>query len=199
MVRVQPEILNHLLGRDTGMNSIMQAVGPTRSIQGRLAGFHHTPFEAPLRSTAGTRADDWDLQATVMELESARATSTIHALGVGYLLLGRHEDAIRELQAAIERHGNDASLLIDYAVALSERGLAQGLESDLTRARSALEQALRIRPNSLEALFNRALVLGALGEAASAEAWRAYLAVDSVSPWAVEARARLNPTQGRLP
>lgn len=63
---------------------------------------------------------------------------------------------------------------------------------DLLSAAEAAERALENEPGNRSALYNRALALQRFGLVdAAAAAWRQYLAADSASPWAAEARRRL--------
>src|SRR5205085_3293871 len=64
--------------------------------------------------------------------------------------------------------------------------------SQLPEALADADHALRVDPKSPEALFNRALVIEAMGLHEQArKAWQQYLDVDSGSGWAVEAREHL--------
>jgi len=196
VLRLQSDVVDRLRGRQSPMDSIISSVGASRSVQGRLAGFDYAPFETRRRSGNTVDSADWNLQAAVLELEQSGNAARAHALGVGYLLLGHHDDAIRELQAALQRDRANQRLLVDYAAALYERGLAQGRDEDFAGARTAIDDALRASPTSLEALFNRALILEALRDQAATDAWRFYLANDGSSSWAAEARQRLARAEG---
>lgn len=59
-------------------------------------------------------------------------------------------------------------------------------------AREAIERALQHPPKMREALFTRATILRTLGDPEAAQAWNDYLAVDSTSRWADEAREKLD-------
>lgn len=65
-------------------------------------------------------------------------------------------------------------------------------DADLVAALEAIDRALEISPRLKEALFNRALALERLHLPHTArKAWQAYLEVDDSSPWAREARQRM--------
>ena len=79
----------------------------------------------------------------------------------------------------------------DFAAALIERYRAGGPAADLQSALTQLSKALDGSPRLPSALFNRALALELSGDRqAAVSAWTAYLAVDSTSGWAGEARSR---------
>ena len=65
-------------------------------------------------------------------------------------------------------------------------------------AQAAAERAIRLDPSLPEAHFNRALALDAQDQIESAAgAWTAFLQLDSTSPWAREARERLDLLEKR--
>jgi tetratricopeptide (TPR) repeat protein len=103
------------------------------------------------------------------------------------LVLGRWDEAAR----LFEGLGTTADP-VDVSAAFYMRGIASGSLSDLGKALEALRGA----SDSSEATFNRALVLEQLLDfhAAAAE-WQRYLAKDSQSEWAAEARRRLAATR----
>ena len=110
-------------------------------------------------------------------LFSAAVTARSQNKGLIDLLFGQTEPAIKSLRNPV-----------DLSAAHYMRGLQTGSLNDFARALQALSGA----PDSPATRFNRALVIEQLAdtEAAAAE-WRRYLAVDSSSEWAVEARYHL--------
>ena len=157
-------------------------------------GFTYRPFAPQVRGPASAvPAADWDLLAVVTEAEeNAKAGQPDHhLLGVGYLLLARNDDAVRELKQAAEASPTRADILTDYAAALLERGRVNKSAADLRDARTAVERALTQQRDRLETLFTRALILEATHDPEAAAAWKEYLAADSTSPWAAEASEHL--------
>lgn len=93
----------------------------------------------------------------------------------------------------------DEDARVDLAAAYLLRGQRQKRPADYLAAFEAADHAVERRTNSLSALFNRALALQYLHlDAAAIEAWDAYLAADSRSDWAGEARQRRVALQQRI-
>ena len=117
------------------------------------------------------------------------STASIQLASIN-LAAGRFDRAVSQLQR-VARHRSDALLSNTLAAALLERGLKRSSAADLVAGLEWVERALQFSPNSLEARFNRALLLDALCLREQARvAWRAYLEVDSHSYWSDEARQR---------
>lgn len=127
------------------------------------------------------------------------------AMGTVYALGGRTESGVKALRRAAAAEPESAELLNDFAAALlaraeiDERSRLQRVaaqpvahDADIIAALELIERALEISPRQPEALFNRALALERLYLRHSARrAWQAYVRVDPGSPWAREARQRL--------
>jgi len=104
----------------------------------------------------------------------------------------RYSDAIADLEPLDQGQVLPAELLIDLGTAYLGRGMAENQASDKTRAIEYFGRALRSEPRNPVALFNQALAAQeTMGPAAAEQAWRSYLAVDSSSGWAEEARELL--------
>lgn len=111
--------------------------------------------------------------------------------GVAALLIGDVHEAIASLSIAVLSAPDDATAANDLAAAYYERAIRAARADDLPAALDAVERALRLQPALLEAWFNRALVITALGLRDEArDAWRDYQRRDPGSPWAEEARRR---------
>jgi len=98
---------------------------------------------------------------------------------------------VEALRQAARHAGTDVAIANDLGAALVQSGVEHRSPAEVGEG---LEVLLRIggdeRP---EALFNRALALETLGLRPMAmAAWTSYLAVDSTSPWATEARGRMD-------
>jgi CHAT domain-containing protein len=118
--------------------------------------------------------------------------SRLHALGVSQLLARRYDDAAQLLLAASREQPANAQYLNDVAAVQLERARRGLRPDDLPRALAAADRARRLDPSLREAWFNRALAITALSLTDQAKvAWTEYLARDSASPWAVEARKQL--------
>jgi tetratricopeptide (TPR) repeat protein len=113
------------------------------------------------------------------------------AVGLAATLLGDLDEAVDNLAIASLAAPHDARVANDVAAAYYERAERSNRPEDLPAALDAAERAVRLQPQLLEAWFNRALALTALGLRADAEAaWREYRARDGHSVWAQEARTR---------
>lgn len=201
--------------QDDGMALLAREAPAQRIIAGRISGFPYQPMAHRMR---GPSLDPMKDPANASLLTAAagvqrsathrRSVNNLHALGVANLLLGNgdvaisilqeallNESAQRNVAAAIDE-SNDVALLNDLSVALSNRALAQqevprGNLSGAAEAVLSAERAWRVG-RTPEAAWNRALAIETLNGPASARtAWHDYLAVDSSSPWAAEARKKL--------
>ena len=107
-------------------------------------------------------------------------------------LSGDANDAVASLSVAALAAPDDAEVANDLAAAYYERAERLGSAEDLPAALDAVERAVRLRPDLLEAWFNRALVLSTLQLRSEARtAWQEYLRRDPDSLWSAEASQRL--------
>jgi tetratricopeptide (TPR) repeat protein len=119
------------------------------------------------------------------------AAPSRRAFGVASLLSGDANAAVASLSIAALAAPNDAQVANDLAAAYYERAGRLGFAEDLAPALDAAERAVRMQPDLLEAWFNRALIITALGLRIDARsAWQEYLRRDASSSWANEARNR---------
>ena len=193
-----PSVVRPWLERDPGLVSLVDSVGEQRSVLGRLSGgFPHAPLRAPSAGGQDGQAAGADrvlltagrIRESFGELETP---SRSHALGVSQLLAGRYDDAVQSLVAASREQPANARYLSDLAAVQLERARLGLRPDDLPRALAAADRAVRLDPALNEAWFNRALAVSALSLTDQARgAWTEYLKRDSVSPWATEARSRL--------
>jgi CHAT domain-containing protein/tetratricopeptide (TPR) repeat protein len=147
----------------------------------------------------------WAIAARLHE-ESAVSpvTSTLHTLGVSYLLVGETSRAVRSLEQALVQ---DAGAGVPIQDAMRRSGNA-ALLNDLAAAYQAtIEHSdnVALKPLALEAVqrawelerapaiaWTRAVVIESFHvREPSIAAWQTYLAVDGASPWSDEARQRL--------
>ncbi|MDQ3389140.1 MAG: hypothetical protein M3483_06510, partial [Gemmatimonadota bacterium] len=108
------------------------------------------------------------------------------------------ERSISYLRQAARAADNPASALSDLAAAHLVRAERTQNTEDLLNAIEAADEAVMADPQDPAARFNLALGLERFAlSGAAGDAWRGYLAVDSVSPWAAEARIRLRSLSER--
>jgi CHAT domain-containing protein len=119
----------------------------------------------------------------------------MHTSALVDLLYGRGDGtaldrSISALHASAVRAERRAPVLADLAAAYILRAGTDHTPRDLVAAVELADQALQLEPHTPAALFNLALALQRFGLVEeSAQSWRDYLAVDSSSAWAHEARA----------
>jgi CHAT domain-containing protein len=197
-VLAAPSMVRPWLDRDAGLVSLVESAGEQRSVLGRLTGgFPHAPLGAPSAGGQDGQASGSDrvqlIAGKIRESFGERVTpSQLHALGVSQLLAGRYDDAAQSLLAASREQPANAKYLNDVATVQLERARRGLRPDDLPRALAAADRARYLDPSLKEAWFNRALALSSLSLRDQArEAWTEYLRRDSTSPWAIEAKTRL--------
>lgn len=131
--------------------------------------------------------------------QAARAGAdpqALHAAALALMLFpspgGNHlDESISYLQTASRLTDRPAPVLADLAAAHLMRARELKSPRDLYQAVEAAERALELEPAHATARFNAAAALAATGSGEETrEAWSRYLAVDSTSDWAREARRR---------
>lgn len=184
---------------DPRLDPLIDALGPQRVTDARLAGFAHGPRPEVLRSAdPATSAPSISLEArgAATRIQEEAATSTTaaarHATGVSRLIAGDLDTAITDLQHAATAEPANATYLSDLSAAFLTRGIRHQNPRDFEQAEARAGEALAREPRHAEALFNRALALESLGQRDAARAaWETYLQVDATSAWATEARQHL--------
>jgi CHAT domain-containing protein len=130
---------------------------------------------------------------------------TLHVSALAAVIWGSEKEVV--LNAAIERLLKALALTLDRDLLLVDLSGLHLARADRTQnARDVIQgldyavQALERNPRNASALYNAALALDwfAIDEEAL-RAWNAYLAVDSTSPWADDARARRDALQKARP
>ena len=163
-------------------------------IDERLSGFGATPREAS--KGPSLRKQQLQLSAVasdiIEEAEVDRSEAARHAAGVAYLLLGKPRQAVATLET-LARRSKVSLVWSDLAAAHYRLADVENAPEHLEFALAAADEALRLEPGLLEALFNRSLVLQRLGLRDLARAsWTRYLSVDRASGWSHRARASLH-------
>jgi CHAT domain-containing protein len=168
-----------------------------RPVEGRLTGFAYRP--RPVSRASADLTVLRDVAGAVV----GDAGGEAHTAAVATLLNGKTADAVTALEKLVAREPQNAGYWSDLAAAQLEHAAATDDVRAIARALAASDHAIALQSNSAEGLFNRGLALDALGlRFASREAWRRYLAVDTNSAWAAEARQRFTaanaPTRDEL-
>jgi CHAT domain-containing protein len=188
------------LGREAGTRQ----VGPRLTITR-----HHAPCTlqlAPESAIPRTRCPGDVRQSRRLLGLAARASSllrqgadaeALHAAALLELVLADEagnalQRSISYLQNASRMAERSGPVLADLSAALLVRAERTQNARDLFEAVETAELALVQDPRSRTARFNLALALDLLAQDAQArQAWESYLALDSTSGWAVEARGRV--------
>jgi CHAT domain-containing protein len=177
---------------------LSQAMGDRRFVEPRLTGgFRHGPL-AVVRGGATQGLDAYpppvlSAVATIRQrAEADPSPEALGALGITYLVSGDLVSAVKALESATAQAPGNARLQSDLAAAYLVRASRLDEAADLPRALEAAERAIALEAPPDEAWFNRALALEALHLVdAARKAWNDYLARDSASGWADEARRHL--------
>lgn len=187
--------------------ALVTAVNGERIIEPRLTGgFPSGPLRSATRGSSSTdpatrgttnlSSQNLSLIAAVGQAQHRAqadpSARNLHAWGVGLVLLGSLDDAIETLESASANEPANAAVLSDLAAAYAVRAANTSSARDWSNALDRSERALRQPDPPLEALFNRALALEALGLNAARTAWQDYLNRDGSSEWAREAGERLS-------
>ena len=168
-----------------------------RPIEARLTGFDF-PAARLQRATHASLLDPARLElagaaSTVIQSQlndsSARAR---HESGAAYLLIDRDRDAIDALESAVRQSPNNAAYWSDLAAARYTLAVNEKRPHELPQALADADHALRLDPKLHDALFNRALIIEALGiSEAARRAWQRYASADPSSHWSTEAMHHL--------
>jgi len=174
---------------DRGADPILQ-LGAIRPCEGRLAGISfYAPYNPEEKSNRRVIEN-------LKELLPAKALR----VWLGYppnqafvrLLEGNPRRAAKVLEAAAVVQSEDTRLLNALTVTYFELNEQTGDPTWIIKGLAAADRAVAIKPTLPESLFNRALGLEKLFLFSEAiDAWQAYLSMDFTTPWAEEARVRV--------
>jgi CHAT domain-containing protein len=175
------------------------AEAPSRVVEGRLAGgFPYAPPAVLTRGTARRLPPEVVIAAATIEAETRAADlpQARAALGVAHLVLGEWDRGIEALEDAIAGEPGNAVFHNDLSVAYLARAASLDRAEDWARALASANRALARDARRVEAHFNRALALSGLRMSSTAiDAWTGYRALDPVSRWSDESRARVDAIQ----
>lgn len=180
--------------------ALIDAVADQRMVEVRLTGgFPHVPQRSLRSPSAISPGAELSIAAADIEskLEGSNSAEARHLIALAQLQTARYLPASRALQALCAE-SQSPQYCSDYAASLVVRAHHEGDDSLLGEAEDVLERVIAANPRLLEAWFNRALIQAAKNPINAGEAWQAYLRVDSdpASPWAAEARQRLESGSG---
>lgn len=195
---------------DKGLAQLRAAFRGQRPTESRTtANFEYAPLSDTRSANQTAVTDERALRRAEGYLrdavENESDAEAYHAQGLLYLAEKKFDEALDEFNRALERAPRNARLHNDTGAAYLEKVLlarADEKQSEVSRnINSSLQHfdlALELDENLLEALFNKALVLQKIRVPAQArEMWAKYLEKDSDSPWADEARRRLQELESK--
>lgn len=184
-----------------GIVALTEAYREERPIEARITGLPYAPFPGPNSSHQANTVKLNAVDNAFHKLAGESSTpDSLHALGKYFLTEKKFDDAIRNLEEGLKAAPENATMHIDLAVALMERGkiALPSSEADFDNSQRHLVEALRLAPSSLEARFNLGLLQQTRKSWKDAEEhWRQYLQADPNSQWAGEARRFLNDIEAQ--
>ncbi len=191
-------------GVEQGLAQMRLAYRGQRPTESRTtANFDYAPLTV-LRGNSPTASDEKARERAAGLLLDATDNSSNagahHALGLLYLAEKRIGEALGEFNVALNSAPDDGKIHSDLGAAFLEKakkaeseGRTDEILEDLSLGLKSVNRALEIDNSLPEALFNRALILQKMRLTnQTREAWEKYLEKDASSPWAVEARAKLD-------
>ncbi|MGH9803361.1 MAG: tetratricopeptide repeat protein, partial [Blastocatellia bacterium] len=185
------------------MASLRQAWDRNRPIEARVTGdFPYLPYmvtrgagDTVSVNEAQLLAATADLAREVADRPTPRAK---HALGRLHLLKEEFDKAEKLLKEVIAEEPKNAQAHVDLASVYYERGVRAESVQSFFQAAEHLKTATEISPKLAEAWFNLALCHEQMKLTSQAITdWERYLALDSASPWANEARDHLQKLRER--
>lgn len=130
--------------------------------------------------------------AVIQSRSGDTSAAARHESGAAYLLIERDRDAVDALESSTQQSPKDAGAWSDLSAARYTLAVREKRPHLLPQALADADHALTIAPNLPDALFNRALIVEALGiSEAARRAWQRYLVVDPSSHWSNEATEHL--------
>ena len=187
---------------EKGLVALNAAYREQRPLEARISNFDYAPFVVS-RGPEPDKVNQKELnraELTLLEaLKNNPSSAVHHGLGKVYLAKRQFDNAIEQFDSAVKDDPNNAQLYADLGAAWLEKGKlnlertepGKGM-AESGRGLENINKVLGLNPNSLEALFNRALCEEQLTLYSQAENdWREYLNRDSQSPWAEEAHRRV--------
>lgn len=156
----------------------------------RISGLDYAPS---LESRGSTQEQKSKLATTIENLTTEvekNPTPTNHQiLAKALILSNNHQKAIKQLSYALAVKPGDVAILTDLAV-------AEAATKNYQQALIYINEALKVNPSYLEAIFNRAFIFQQLKQYNDARSdWENYLELDTNSPWAIEAKKQLEQLQ----
>ncbi len=183
---------------------LARAYTEKRTMELRIGGAGY----APLRVSRGPAASFTSRPAALLKAEALIGSQLeshpsdpawLQSQAQADLLEGKYDAAVEALRHALELEPHSPAILTDLATAYFQRAQQEDRKEDFGAAYEYLSQAVRLRPDDLIALFNRAIVSEHQFLYQQAlDDWEHYLRLDPGSQWVDEARNRADAVREKL-
>jgi tetratricopeptide (TPR) repeat protein len=173
---------------------LVEVVGDQRLTLARpTGGFKYGRLQSPVRGAGPTTRDNFSLLSEARHLEEraarTHAPKDVHAWGIGQLLIGDVDGAVKTLESARNSSPDVAAYEADLGAAYLTLFVQYGRPEDVEMALKSLERATTLDGRLAEAWFNKALLLERMTRTTDAiAAWNRYLEIDGQSEWSTNAR-----------
>jgi CHAT domain-containing protein/tetratricopeptide (TPR) repeat protein len=158
------------------------------------------------RETCGTRDEESPDLGALAQVGESTDPDSLQASGLAAIIWHDEQnphaldEAIMRLNKALRLSTRRVPLLVDLSAAHLVRAARTQNPRDLWEASDYAHQALALEPRNARAQFNVALALEtAFLDEEAVRAWDAYLAIDSTSRWAAEAKQRRGALTTKAP
>ena len=162
---------------------------------------NYRPFEARLSGqqylarvvTRSSANSDFPVEAAVAA-QLRRMGATNHISGIGFLLAGDFDEAIRHLELAVTQTPDEPAIRNDLGVAYLERHAETRAELDdnLQKAQREFEAAIGLEFSFVPSVYNSVLLYERRGLPGMTRSFsERYLSLDSESDWATEIQTRM--------
>lgn len=185
---------------DKGLIALRAAFSKQRPVVARISALNY----APVPQQRGAEEVDTTQRSLAQGLLSYAAAhgesaEAYHALGQYYLADRQFDRAIAQFKMALTLEQRNARIHSDLGAALLEKGTLsrsearqdEGGANEFAESLEHLNEALKLDPSLLSALFNRALLNQQMGLIPEAEKdWNDYIRQETDAGWAEEAKRR---------
>lgn len=183
---------------ERSMENLVEAVGHDRFTEARLSdSFSWGPRPNVIRGDSDTSSSiSSGILSAAAALESGlehdSSGPALRARGIAAVATRDLDRSVDLLERALEADSANVAVRIDLTAVLLERYRHRGNSVDALRAEATIAPVVVHDQAPPAALFNHALAVEASrGREEAVAAWQRYLAVDSTSNWAQEARGRI--------
>lgn len=185
-----------------------KAYASARPTEARISGLSYAVFTDARGANHGqiNQIELKKAETILLESDENPTAENLHSLGRVFLAKRDFQPAIEQFEKALKITPDDAEIHNDLGAAWLEKGKLEDAARENSRSleffAAAFEEFERGRQAdaSFEAIyFNEGLCLELMNAPNQArEAWRGFLKLDSASPWAREAQAKLDSINSQI-